>query len=145
MFQSPVKHQTMVWNLPDLSLNNVSEYHVYEKPNPSEGGVTGQGYQGAGWRHTGAALLEGVVIVPDYSLWAGCAAQGPGQIWAQCETQPLEEQAELSTEAEVDPEVEDAVEETVGGWQPHHHKLHPLWNSVARDGWWKRKQREKNK
>lgn len=57
------------------------------------------------------------------------------------ETQPLEEQAELSTEAEVDPEVEDAVEETVGGWQPHHHKLNPLHNYVARDGWWKREQK----
>lgn len=41
---------------------------------------------------------------------------------------------EFPAEAPVNPEVEDAVEEAIGGWQPHHHEFDPLWDAATRDG-----------
>lgn len=41
---------------------------------------------------------------------------------------------EFPAEAPVNPEVEDTVEEAIGGWQPHHHELDPLWDAATRDG-----------
>lgn len=40
---------------------------------------------------------------------------------------------EFPAEASVYPEVENAVKETVGGWQPYHYKLNPLWYTATCD------------
>lgn len=97
--------------------------------------VPGQGVQGAGGGNTGRALLETVVVIQDSQhkrrLWIGAASEGVGQAGAESQTQPLEDEAEFPAEAAVNPEVEDAVEETVRGWKPYHHKLHPLWYTAT--------------
>lgn len=77
------------------------------------------------------------VIIPGswHKLCVGsiAALHGVHQLGAEGQSQPLEDKVEFPAETSVDPEVEDAVEEAIGGWQPHHHKLDPLWYAAARD------------
>lgn len=77
--------------------------------------------------------MHTAVIAKDSRLRFGdlAAANGVGQTGAERQRQPLQNQLEFFPEAPVYPEVEDAVEETVGGGQPHHHELHPLWHAAT--------------
>lgn len=81
--------------------------------------------------------MDAVVIVKNsrHKLCFGGFAptNGIGQAGAERQRQPLQNQLEFFTETPVYPEVEDAVEETVGGGQPHHHELHPLWYAATGD------------
>lgn len=81
--------------------------------------------------------MDAVVIIQNsrhkLRLWSAEAPEGVGQRGAEGQRQPLEHEVEFPAEASVYPEVEDAVEETIGGWQPHHHKLDPLWHAATRD------------
>lgn len=89
-----------------------------------------QTQQCAGGGHTGRPLVDTVVIIQKprqkLCLWIVAASKTGGQFRAEGQSQPLYDNVEFSAEASVDPKVEDAVEETVGSWQPHHHKFHPL-------------------
>ena len=66
-------------------------------------------------------------------LSGAAASQSLSQFGAQGQSQPLEDEVEFPAEASVYPEVEDAVEEAVGGWQPDNHKLDPLRYSATGD------------
>lgn len=81
--------------------------------------------------------MDTVVIIQNswhkLGLWSAAAPKGVGQFGAEGQRQPLEDEMEFPAEASVYPEVEDAVEETIGGWQPNHHKLNPLWYAATRD------------
>lgn len=92
--------------------------------------LLGHAQKSAGRRDAGGPLVDAVVIVINsgHKLCFGgfAAANGVGQAGAECQRQPLQHELEFLTEAAVYPEVEDAVEETVGGGEPHHHELDPL-------------------
>lgn len=81
--------------------------------------------------------MDSVVVVQNLRLKVRPGSTEPGkrvgQAGAEGQRQPLQHQAELPAKAPVYPEVEDAVEETVGGRQPHHHELDPLWHAAPRD------------
>lgn len=81
--------------------------------------------------------MDPVAVVQKLGLEVGRGSTAPGervgQAGAEGQCQPLQHQAELPAKAPVYPEVEDAVEETVGGRQPHHHELDPLWHAAPRD------------
>lgn len=83
--------------------------------------------------------MDTAVIVknPRHKLCFGglAATEGIGQVGAECQKQPLHKELEFFAKAPVYPEVEDAVEETIGGGQPHHHELDPLWYAITRDRW----------
>ena len=82
--------------------------------------------------------MNTVVVVPHSRrkqlLWIRRPAEHLDQLGAEGLQEPTEHQAEFSTEAAVDPKVEDAVEKAVGGGQPHHDKLDPLGHAASRDG-----------
>ncbi len=82
--------------------------------------------------------MDAVVIIQNswhkLCLWSAAAPKGVDQFGAEGQRQPLEDEVEFPAEASVYPEVEDAVEETIGGWQPNHHKLNPLRYAATRDG-----------
>lgn len=61
------------------------------------------------------------------------SAHRAGQAGAEGQLGPPKHQAELPAKAAVYPEVEDAVEETVGGREPNHHELNPLRHAAPRD------------
>lgn len=102
---------------------------------PSSARLLHQRHQGAGGRHARGALVDHVVVVQKLGIEVrpGSAAPGDGvgQAGAEGQRQPLQHQVELPAKAPVYPEVEDAVEEAVGGREPHHHELHPLWDAAA--------------
>lgn len=79
--------------------------------------------------------MDTVVIIQNswhkLCIWSSAAPKGFGQFGAEGQSQPLEDEVEFPAEASVDPEVEDAVEETIGGWQPYHHKFNPLWYTAT--------------
>lgn len=101
--------------------------------------VLGHAHKSAGGGDAGAAFVDAVVIVknsrPKLRLWGLAAPNGVGQVRAEGQGHPLQHQVELSPEAPIYPEVEDAVEEAIGGGQPHHHKLHPLRNAAPWHSW----------
>lgn len=104
---------------------------------PSAAIVLSHAQQCTGGGYTGGTLVDAVVIVRN--SWhklcprSVAAPEGFGQFWAEGQGQPLDDELELPAETSVYPEVEDAVEETIGGRQPHHHKLNPLWYAAAWD------------
>lgn len=81
--------------------------------------------------------MDSVVIIRNcrhkLCLWSPTALYGIGQFGADGQSQPLNHKVEFPAEALVYPEVEDAVEETIWGWQPNHHKLNPLWYAASWD------------
>ncbi len=106
-------------------------------PCPLHTDVLRHAQQSAGGGHTGGTLMNAVVIIQNSRhklyLWSAARPKGVSQFGADGQSQPPEHEVEFFAEAPVYPEVEDAVEETVGGWQPHHHKLDPFWYAAAWD------------
>lgn len=106
---------------------------------PSAVDVLSHAHKSAGGGDAGGPFVDAVVIVKNsrrkLRLWGLAAPNGVGQVRAEAQGQPLEHQVELSPEAPIYPEVEDAVEEAIGGGQPHHHELHPLRNAAPWHSW----------
>lgn len=56
-----------------------------------------------------------------------------GQPWAKGHGELLQDVVEFPAETLVYPEIEDTVEEAIGGWQPYHNKFCPLRHTFPRD------------